>query len=182
MEVLRDRALLRAGRGLELRAERVESLVDLLRGGRDGLDLARGELAVVPRRRLADELADLLAVLGRQRLRELREDAACERPHLFERRQHLVLGPVVEPAGPELVVLVEALVRSVEVVATPREALIECSQLLVAVDVDLLGLRAHLVLEVRQGPLLRALRGVDPRDDRGAKYNISSSRGAMSSR
>ena len=142
--------------------------MDLLGGRRDGLDLARGELAVLARRGLADELADLLAVLGRQRLRELREDAAGELAGLLERRQQLILGPVVEAAGPELVVLVEVLLLAGrEVLATAREALLDGEHVLVAVDVDLLRLGAHLVLEV--GEILRARLVVDGGDDRGGE-------------
>ena len=142
--------------------------MDLLGGGRDGLDLARGELAVLTGRGLPDELPDLLAVLGRQRLRELGEDAAGELAGLLQRRQQLVLGPVVEPTGPELVVLVEVLLLAGgKVFATAGEPLLDSEDVLIAVDVDLLALRPHLVLEV--GEILGARLVVDARDDRSGE-------------
>ena len=168
MEVLRDRALLRAGRALEVAAQRLERGAELDRGGRHGLDLARGESPVLARRRLADELAEALRVLARDRLCEAGQDPARHRARLVERRQHLVLGPVGQAARPELVVLVEALVLALgEERTTAREALVERGELLVAVDVDLLGLAADLVLEV--GDIGRALLAVDPGDDRGGE-------------
>ena len=168
VDVLRQRALLRAGRGLELGAQRRERLLDLLRRGRDLLVLARGELAVGARRGGPDELADLLRVLGRDGAGELREDPGRERAHLLERRQPCLLGPVRETAGPEVVVLVEALVLALgEVVAAPLEPLLERGERLVAVDVDLLGLGLDLVLEVVQ--VLGARLDVDRGHDRGGE-------------
>jgi hypothetical protein len=91
---------------------------------------------------------------------------AGERPGLLERRQHLLLRPVVQAAGPEVVVLVEVLLLALrEVVAAALEPLLERGELLVAVDVDPLGLGLDLVLEVVQ--VLRAGLVVDARDDRG---------------
>ena len=168
MEVLRDRALLRPGRLLEVVTERLERGADLDRGVRDRLDLARREPAVVAGRGLPNELAEPLRILARDRLPEIREDAAGEAARLLEPGQHLILRPVVEPAGPELVVLVEAAVLAGrEVGAAARETLVERHELLVAVDVDLLGLAAHLVLEV--GEIGGALLLVDARDDRGGE-------------
>src|SRR5207248_1123273 len=115
---------------------------------------------------VADELADLLGVLRRDRLRKVLEDAGDERARLLERRQPLLLGPVVEAAGPEVVVLVEALLRALrEVVAAALKPALESQQRLVAVDVDPLRLAADLVLEVVEIGL--ALLDVDGRDDRG---------------
>ena len=99
---------------------------------------------------------------------ELDEDAADERPRLLERRQRLLLGPVGEAAGPEVVVLVEALLLALgEVLAPAREPLLERRELLVAVDVDLRGGGLHLVLEVVQ--VVGALLVVDRGDDRGGE-------------
>ena len=68
---------------------------------------------------------------------------------VLERREHLLLGPGREAAGPEVVVLVEALVLARgEVRAPAREPLLERGELLVAVDVDPLDLGLDLVLEV----------------------------------
>ena len=73
-----------------------------------------------------------------------------------------------EPAGPEVVVLVEALVLALgEERAAAREPLLERGELLVAVDVDALELGLDLVLEVVQ--VLRARLDVDVRDDRGGE-------------
>ena len=109
MDVLRDRALLRAGRLLELLLERRDRGEDLLGCDGDVLELARRELAVVADRRVADELADLLRVLGRDLRDELEEEPADELARVLERRERLLLGPGREAAGPEVVVLVEAL-------------------------------------------------------------------------
>src|SRR5439155_21275933 len=149
VQMLRDRALFRPRRLRELLAERVEGRPNLERGGGDALELARGEPAIVADRRIADELADLLRVLGRQTGRDLDEESAREGARLLERRLTLLLGPVVQAADPEVVVLVEVLLLALrEEVAPPLEALLEPGELLVAVDVDPLGLRPHLVLEV----------------------------------
>src|SRR6478609_232546 len=121
--------------------------------------------SVVADRGVADELADLLRVLGRDLRNELEEETADELARVLERREHLLLRPGREPARPEVVVLVEALLGSVgEEVAAPLEALLEIGELLVAVDVDALALRLDLVLEVVQ--VLRARLVVDVRDDR----------------
>src|SRR5207245_314418 len=112
------------------------------------------------------ELANLLRVLGRDRRREVGEDARHEPPRLLERRQPGLLGPVREAADPEVVVLVEVLVLALrEVVATPLEPLLERGERLLAVDLDPLRLAADLVLEVVHvgGALLH----VDCGDDRG---------------
>src|SRR4029079_18939677 len=101
-------------------------------------------------------------------LREPGEDPAGHRARLVERGKHLVLGPVGQAAGPELVVLVEALVLALmEERATARKALVERGELLVAVDVDLLGLAEDLVLEIDE--IGRALLAVDAGDDRGGE-------------
>src|SRR5262249_42932350 len=152
-----DRALLRAGRLRLLLEERVEPREDLLRGGGDVLELARGDLAVVADRRVTDELADLLRVLGRDLPDELDEHAAGEAARLLQRRDALLLGPVRQAAGPEVVVLVEALVGALrEVVAAPLEPVLQCGERLLAVDLDPLGLALHLVLEVVQVLLARS--------------------------
>ena len=123
---------------------------------RDVLELARRELAVVADRGVADELADLLRVLGRDLADEVGEHPADEVARLLERRQRLLLGPVRQAAGPEVVVLVEALVLALrEVVAAPLEAVLERGERLVAVDLDALGLGLDLVLEVVQVLLAR---------------------------
>ena len=91
---------------------------------------------------------------------ELDEHPADELARVLERREHLLLGPGREPAGPEVVVLVEALVLALgEVRAPAREALLERGELLVAVDVDALDLGLDLVLEVVE--VLRARLDVD---------------------
>ena len=92
---------------------------DLLRGRRDVLDLARAQLPVGPDRGIADELADLLRVLRRELLREVLEGARDERARVLEGRQRLLLGPVVQAAGPEVVVLVEALLGALREVVAP---------------------------------------------------------------
>ena len=168
VEVLRDRALLRARCLLELRAQRVEGGADLLRRGADRLDLAWREAAVVAGGGLADQLAEPLRVLAGDVLRQVGEDRARKRARVLERRHDLVLGPVREPPGPELVVLVEPLVLAGrEVVAAALEPVVERRQLLVAIDVDLLGLAADLVLEVGEvgGALLLVDAGHDGRGE-----------------
>ena len=78
----------------------------------------------------------------------------------------LLLGPVGQAAGPELVVLVEVPLRALrEVRAAPLEPVLERGERLVAVDVDALLLRLDLALEVVQ--VLLALRHVDRGHDRG---------------
>ena len=133
----------------------------------DLLELARVQLAVRADRAVPDELADLLRVLGRDRLAEVLEHPADETTCLVERRQRRLLGPVRQAADPEVVVLVEAarLLALDEVVAAPGEPVLERGERLVAVDVDALGLGLDLVLERRQ--VLRARLLVDRRDDRG---------------
>src|SRR5581483_7068821 len=139
VHVLRDRALLRAGRLREVLLERCDRGEDLLGRGRDRLDLARRELPVVADRSRADELADLLRVLRRDLRDELDEEAADEAAGVLERRQRLLLCPVREAARPEVVVLVEALLLALgEVVAAAAEPLLERGERLVAVDVDAL--------------------------------------------
>src|SRR5262249_57571578 len=136
--------------------QRIEPREDLLAGGGDVLELTRSELAVVADRRVADELADLLRVLGRDLPDELDEHAAGEAARLLQRRDALLLGPVRQATGPEVVVLVEALVGALrEVVAAPVEAVVERGECLLAVDLDPLGLALHLVLEVVQVLLAR---------------------------
>ena len=76
-----------------------------------------------------------------------------EPARLLEGREQLLLGPVVQAADPEVVVLVEVLLLALgEVVAAPLEAALERGELLVAVDVDPLRLGLDLVLEVVQRP------------------------------
>src|SRR5262249_19047370 len=79
-----------------------------------------------------------------------------EAARLLQRRDALLLGPVRQAAGPEVVVLVEALVGALrEVVAAPLEPVLQCGERLLAVDLDPLGLALHLVLEVVQVLLAR---------------------------
>src|SRR3989454_9106745 len=118
VDVLGDRALLRTGRLRLLFEERLEPAQDLLGGGGDVLELTRRELAVVADRRVADELADLLRVLGRDLPDEVGEHLAGEVARFLERRHRLLLGPVRQAARPEVVVFVEALVLALrEIVA-----------------------------------------------------------------
>ena len=166
VEVLRDRALLRAGRLLELRPKRLEGGADLLRRRVATDSISRGarrrssRVAVCrtsSRIRFGSSPAIEPASAGKMRTRE--------GARLLEARQDLILGPVRESARPELVVLVEALVlRGRQEGTAAREALVERDELLVAVDVDLLRLALDLVLEVRE--VLGALLAVDRRDDR----------------
>src|SRR5204863_2545742 len=124
VDVLGDRALLRAGRLAELLVERGERILDLRGRGRDRLELARAEAAIVADRRRVDALADLLRVLGRELGGDLDEQAARQRADVLERRKHLLLGPVVQAADPEVVVLVEVLLLALrEDVAATLEAL-----------------------------------------------------------
>src|SRR5262249_8890983 len=165
VDVLGDRTLLRARRLRELLVQRRECLPYLDRGVGDRLELARRQLAVLSDRRRVHALADLLRVLGADLRGDLDEQAAGERAHLLERREHLLLGPVGEAARPEVVVLVEVLLLALrEVVASALEPLLERGELLVAVDVDPLGLRLDLVLEIVH--VLRARLVVDRSDDR----------------
>src|SRR4029079_18980673 len=141
---------------------------DLLGRARDLLELARGEPAVVADRRVADELTDLLVVLGRDLADELLEHAADEVACILDRRERLLLGPARHTADPEVVVVVEALVGALrEVRAAAGEPLLERGELIAAVDVDALVLGLDLVLEVVQ--VLRALLDLDERDDRGGE-------------
>src|SRR5207249_3467443 len=118
IDVLRDRALLGARFLRLLLEQRLERGEDLLRCGRHVLELARGELAVLADRRVADELANLLRVLRRDLRDELREHLPRELARLLERWHGLLFGPVREASCPEVVVLVEALVPALgEVVA-----------------------------------------------------------------
>src|SRR5712691_2870336 len=165
MDVLRDRTLLRTGRLGEVLLERQDRGEDLLGRGRHLLELARREPAVVADGGVADELADLLRVLGRDLPDELDEEVADEAAHVLERRQPLLLGPVREAAGPEVVVLVEVpLLALREVLATAREAVLERGECLILVDLDPAGLAGDLILERLQ--VARALLVVDRRDDR----------------
>jgi hypothetical protein len=168
VDVLRDRTLLGAGRLRRLLEERPQRLLDLDGGRRDLLQLARAQTAVVADRRVADELADLLGVFRGDVLRHLEEESTDQLSRLLERRQGLLFGPVREPAGPELVVLVEVPLPALgEVLAPPLQAVLERGQRLLTVDVDALVLRGHLVLEVVQVLLPRL--GVDRRHDRGGE-------------
>src|SRR5439155_1290791 len=168
VDVLGDRALLRTGRLRLLLEERLEPAQDLLGGGGDVLELTRRELAVVADRRVADELADLLRVLGRDLPDEVGEHLAGEIAHVLERRHRLLLGPVGEPAGPEVVVLVEALVLALrEELAAPLQTILQRGERLLAVDLDALAFRLDLVLQVVQ--ILLARRDVDRGDDRGCE-------------
>src|SRR5204863_6217812 len=106
-----------------------------------------------------------LRVLRRDLRDELDKQAADEAACVVQRRQALLLGPVVQAAGPEVVVLVEVpLLALREVVAAAREAVLERGERLVAIDVDPLRLALDLVLEAVD--VGRALLDVDRRDDR----------------
>src|SRR5207237_4647416 len=76
-----------------------------------------------------------------------------------------LLGPVRQPAGPEVAFLVKALVPALgEVVAAPLEPVLERGERFLAVDLDALGLALDLVLEIVQVLLARG--DVDRGDDR----------------
>src|SRR5205823_3483128 len=119
---------------------------DLLRRRRNRLELARGEPAVVADRRVADELADLLGVLGRDLLGDLDEEPADEHTRVLKGRQRLLLGPVREAAGPEVVVLVEVahplasnlLARDLHAAALADDALVADALVLAAVALPVL--------------------------------------------
>src|SRR4051812_30465991 len=165
VDVLGQRALLRAGRLGELLVEGCQRLPDLDRDVADGLELLRGQLAVVADGGVPNRLAEFLRVLGRDLGRHLDEQAADELARLLERRQALLLRPVGEAARPEVVVLVEVPFLALgEVLPAPLQPVLERDQLLVAVDHDLLGLGLDLVLETVQVLLTRL--GVDRGDDR----------------
>src|SRR5205085_7506070 len=165
MDVLRDRALLRARRLAEVLLERPDRLEDLLGRRGDLLELARRDPAVVADRRVADELADLLRVLRRDLRGALDQEPVHDGARVLERRQRLLLRPVVEAADPEVVVLVEVpLLALREEVAAAREAVLERGERLVTVDVDALRLGLDLVLETVD--VLRPLLDVDRGDDR----------------
>ena len=88
-----------------------------------------------------------------------------ELARVLERRQRLLLGPVVQAADPEVVVLVEVpLLALREEVAAAREAVLERGERLVPVDLDAAGFALDLVLEPVQ--VGRALLDVDRGDDR----------------
>src|SRR5258705_1240304 len=107
--MLGDRALLRPGRVRQFAAQRRERNLDLDGGRSDRLDLAGRQPAILARRGLANQLADAPRVLRRDRLGQLHEDATAESANVVERRKNAFLGPVRQPAGPEVVVLVEVL-------------------------------------------------------------------------
>ena len=168
LDVLRDRALLGAGRLAGVLEQLPEGLLDLDRGGRDLLELPVREPAVVADRRAANELADLLGVLGRDLVGDVDEHAADELAGVLERRDALLLGPVVQAADPELVVLVEVpLLALREVLTAALEPVLESGERLLAVDVDPLVLGLDLVLEVVQVLLPRLV--VHRRDDGGGE-------------
>src|SRR5436305_962596 len=150
MDVLRYRALLRAGRLGELLLERCDRGEDLLRRRRDLVELARREPAVVADRGVADELADLLRVLGRYLADQLDEEAADEAAHVLARRERLLLCPVRETAAPEVVVLVEDALAEEAVALRLQRAV-----------VDRLGLRY-----LTRGPVANLLRGRETNPDR----------------
>src|SRR5262249_61967094 len=105
----------------------------------DGLHLARCQPPVLTGRSRANELADLLRVLEGDRLGELGEHAAAQSANLVERRESLLLAPVVETAHPEVVVLVEVtLLAGRGGVAPPGGPVLEGGELLGAVEGDVL--------------------------------------------
>ena len=168
VDVLRDRALLGAGRLGQVLVEALQRLADLDRDVRDGLQLLGRQPAVVADRGGADELADLLRVLGRDLVGDVEEQLGDELARLLERRNGLLLGPVGQAADPELVVLVEVPLGALrEVVPAPLQPVLERGESLVAVDVDLLLLGLDLALEVVQ--VLLALGHVDRRHDRSGE-------------
>ena len=168
LDVLGDRALLGAGRLARVLEQLPEGLLHLDRGSRDLLELTVREPAVVTDRGAANELADLLRVLGRDLVGDVDEHAADEPAGVLERRDALLLGPVVQAADPELVVLVEvALLALGEVLAAALEAVLERCERLLAVDVDPLVLGVDLVLEVVQ--VLLPCLVVHRRDDGGGE-------------
>src|SRR6187402_2939547 len=164
VDVLREGALLRPGRLRELLVEPLQRLPDLDGDGRHRLQLLRGQPAIVADRGVADELADLLRVFGRDLVRNLDEELGDELPRFLEWRDALLLGPVGEAAGPELVVLIEVpLLALREELAAALEPVLERSECLVAVDVDALLLGLDLAFEVVQ--VLLPLSDVDSGDD-----------------
>src|SRR6202040_2986166 len=113
----------------------------------------------------ANELADLLRILRRDLRDELDEEPVDELARVVERRQRLLLGPVVQAADPEVVVLVEvALLALAEELAAAREAVLECGECLVLVDLDAALFTLDLVLEALE--VGRPLVVVDRGDDR----------------
>ena len=105
--------------------------------------------------------------LGGDLGRDLQEEAADELARFLE-GWSTWLGPVREPAHPELVVLVEVpLLALREVLAAALQPVLESGKRLVTVDVDALRLGLHLVFEVVQ--ILLALVVVDRRNDRGGE-------------
>src|ERR687891_655205 len=168
VDVLRDGALLGAGRLVSLLRERRERIADLHGCVRHLVELAAREVAIGPDGRLPHELAKLLRVLGRDLAGHLDEEAPDEAASLLERGQALLLGPGREAARPELVVLVEVpLLRLGEVLAPAGQPALERGERLVPVDEDALALGAHLVLEV--GQVGRTLLDLDLGDDRGGE-------------
>src|SRR5215207_58062 len=166
VDALGDRALLGPGRLVRLLVQTGERVADLGSRVPDLVELSRGQVAVLADRGLADELAEALRVLRRDLRRYLDEQPANEATGLVQRRQALLLGPVGQAAGPELVVLVEVpLLALREVLAPAGEPVLEGGERLLAVDLDPLVLGVDLVLEVVDVSL--ALLDVDRGDDRG---------------
>src|SRR4029450_11848365 len=123
---------------------------------------------VVADGRVADQLADLLRVLGGDLRGDLDEHLPDELAHLVEGRHALLLGPVGQAASPELVVLVEVAHLALgEVLAAPLQPVLERGEVLVTINVDLLRLRLDRVFEVVQVLLTRL--GVDRGDDRSGE-------------
>ena len=158
VDVLRDRALLgaRSPWRAPCRAALSASRIWIADVG-DRLQLLRRQPAVVADRRVADELADLLRVLGRDLRRRPRGRASTTSSRASSSGgMRLLLGPVRQAADPELVVLVEVpLLALREVLAAPLEPVLERGERLVAVDVDLLASRPRPCPRGRSGPSSR---------------------------
>ena len=110
VDVLRDRALLRAGRLVGLGDERREGLADLRsRPARRcrARAASRSRSSRIADRRTSSRIFFESSVVIWPATSH--EDAADELARLLERRQRLLLGPGREAARPELVVLVEVL-------------------------------------------------------------------------
>src|SRR5439155_615686 len=110
----------------------------------------------------------LLRVFGRDLSDKVDEHATGQLARFLEGRHALLLGPVRKAAGPEVVVLVEALVPTLrEVIAAALEAILERGECLLTVDLDPLRLGLDLVLEIVQ--VLLPGRNVDRGHDRGGE-------------
>ena len=137
------------------------------RGGRPCghvVELLGAEPAIVTDRSLTHQLLDLARVFSGNALCGLGQQTAGQLAGIVEHRGAALLRPVVERAGPVVVVLVEALVRAVhEELAAALHALLERGQSLLLVEQQALLLDLHLALEFGDVAITRLL--VDRGDD-----------------